>query len=197
MTDPHRSPARTRRLVATTMVVAAVAVMCPGAAVAAPTVISAPDSAPVSLLHGESTPPTSSIRVSQRTQIDDPRRRTERRHRRRQDRRRLRLLTHRPHGGIPPGRSSPCCFVVDPRRHSPLQRRGPPGPTTDETHCSSCVHDRRVVGGDWSGPRAVTPTEVTRASFRSGAESVRKTARDTGRRTRPTPAECGSRRRPG
>jgi len=204
MTPRHRSPIHTRPLVAAMMVAAAVALVCPGAAVAAPMVVDAPASSPLSLLHGETTPPVSAIRVGQPAAADDPRRRTERRHRRRQDRRRLRLQTRQPCTGASAALSSPCAAVADPRRHSPIQRRGPPDrAASDSLHfslfalspSSSSEHDRRAVGGVWSGPRAVTPTTMTRTTFRDGAVPARRTTRDTGRCTGPDPVACRTRRR--
>lgn len=204
---------RIRHVATWAMLLAAAAVLTPGAAVAAPTVIRVADSAPVSLLHGETTPP--------RTPSRAPASVTRSRRRRRLDgfaasvrraRRLLRRITHT-------RGTAPVAVDGSPPRAGPPSTtwsRGPPSCGPPRTPSSTSAHaadtsttppldDRRpavrcpqgpdVHGGAWSGADAVTPTVAVSRTLRSGAGTARGALRDTERcDVHPMGCRCRSRR---
>lgn len=190
------------------MLLAATAVLTPGAAVAAPTVIDAPYSAPVSLLHGDTTAPRTGARSATAAVTDDRELRRRRRHRLRSRRLRLRFArSARRHGaaalvllsGAPP-RAGPARSVWT---------RGPPscGPPTN--HLQIDLHDRAVrpaptvVGSHGPGrarcvaerPTGRVPHRAAQRTLRRGAGTARGALRDTeGRTCTPNRCRCRSRR---
>jgi hypothetical protein len=166
-----------------TMLLAALAVLCPGAAVAAPTVIDAPYSAPVSLLHGDTTPPRTPARPTGQLAPDDLRRhhrpetgglRVRRRIRRGSRRRVGTTCTRQPLAG--PVRS---------RRVALAPSRGPPAPVSADLHTQRLrsLHSSRethLTGGARSGRQAVTPAGV-HTTLRSGAGTAQGALRDSER----------------
>lgn len=189
------------------LLLAAFAVLAPGAAIAAPTVIDVSNSAPVSLLHGDTTPPRQDGRPSGQLTTDDL---TRRRHltqtgglrvrRRLRSARRLRVS------------STTIRWIVDDLVRaaltSVLRRRGPPADalTADgswradttprrcstgaaQAHLSHLSHHAGVrccghhgAGGARNGRSAVTPAGV-HTTLRRGAGTAQGATRHPGRRT--------------
>ena len=204
-----RSPValRTHRLATLAMLLAAAALLSPGAAVAAPTVIRVADSAPVSLLHGEATAPRPGS-TSRPTARADQRRR-----RRRQLRRRWRAIQHRFAHLIAAGTASRRHTVGGvPPRASPARgawTRGPPscGPPTNllqiDLHDRADRHTPAVIGPNGSDrarcvaerPTGRVPHRAAQQTLRSGAGTARGAHRDTaGRTVHPHGCRCRSRR---
>jgi hypothetical protein len=186
------------------LLLATFAVLAPGAAIAAPTVIDVAHSAPVSLLHGDTTPPRQSGRPSGQLTTDDLTRRRNltqtgglRVRRRLRGARRLRVS------------SSTIRWVVDDLVRTALttvlRRRGPPaGALLDDgswradrtpPRCSDraarallshpagvrcCGH--HGAGGARNGRQAVTPAGV-HTTLRRGAGTAQGATRHPGRRT--------------
>lgn len=209
---PSTSLLRIRHIATLVMLLAAAAVLAPGAAVAAPTAIRVTDSAPVSLLHGETTPPrppsrtaTSVTRTLRRRRLDGFAASI----------RRVRLLLRR---RAHTRGAAPALADGSPPRAGPptaTWSRGPPscgppwnpsstvGPTTatsttpppdDRRPAGRCPRGPDVHAGAWSGADAVTPTVAGSRTLRSGAGTAQGAFRDTERRDE-HPMGCRCRRR--
>lgn len=156
-------PLRSTRFRGLLLLFAALSVLAPGAAIAAPKLIDVTNSAPVSLLHGETTPPRPSARTSVRLLADD--RSRDRRHLGiggLRVRRRLRRVLGRLIA-VSTARSTGCVDRRDAEQLRAVRRRGPPSDDDhDHTHPSSPPSSPRWR---WSGPRAVTP--AVHPTFRS------------------------------
>lgn len=203
MTTDHLSRSRHASLLA--MLFAALAVLCPGAAVAAPTVIDAPNSAPVSLLHGDTTPPRSATRPVGQQLADDRRRRNQLQAGGLRVRRRiLRSRARRTSCGARP---RPARDLVMASRTLAVPQRGPPvgdalHPSIDDMHLidthliAAAPPGSRGTGGARSGRQAVTPAGVHQ-SLRRGPGTAQGVTRHPGRRriTGRGPVPCTSRRR--
>jgi hypothetical protein len=205
-----------RHVATLVMLLAAAALLAPGAAVAAPTVIQAADSAPVSLLHGETTPPSAPGRAPSSV--------TRSRRRRRLDglvasARRVRRLLRRstvrsgpertlvddapPRAGPPSAtwsRGPPSCGPPT----TPSSSAGPPTvasttpPPDDRRPAGRCPRGPDVHDGARSGADAVTPTVAASRTLRSGAGTAQGALRDTERRDEhPIGCRCRSRRTSG
>lgn len=200
MQQPTAPRPRTRRRNAVALLLAAFAVLAPGAAIAAPTVVDAAHSAPVSLLHGETTPPRGAGRPTVQLVIDELSRR---RHLTQTGGLRVRRQLRRARRAR--SSSSMLPWIIDDKVRTALRtvlrRRGPPtaqlpidGPWRADTTPRTC------------SPRAerlpLTLHAVTHdvhTSLRRGADTAQGASRDPGCRTeigRRGPDPCTSRRRP-
>jgi hypothetical protein len=204
MQHPTAPSARPRRRSAAALLLAAFAVLAPGAAIAAPTVIDVAHSAPVSLLHGDTTPPRPASRPTGQLAADDLTRRrnlttTGGLRVRRRIRRALRARSS----------ATTIRWIVDDKVRTALttvlRRRGPPaaqlpidGPwRADPTPRTCSARAARLhrtphvasrswaddgAGGARSGQLAVTPAGV-HTTLRRGAGSARGATRHPGSRT--------------
>ena len=163
-------PLRSTRLRGLLLLFAALSVLAPGAAIASPKLIDVTNSAPVSLLHGETTPPRTVARSSANLLVDD--RTRDRRHLgigglrvRRRLRRVLGRLTAQS-----TARSTGCVDRRDAEHLRAVRRRGPPDDDDhDLPHPSSPPSSPRWR---WNGPRAVTP--AVHPTFRSNGTTHRR-----------------------
>jgi hypothetical protein len=205
--SPCASTTRHRRAVVA-MLLAAAAVLTPGAAVAAPTVIDAPYSAPVSLLHGDTTAPRPDAGAADAAVTDDRALRRRRRHRLRSRRLQLRLVRSVRHHGA----AALVLLSGAPPRAGPARSawtRGPPscGPPTN--HLRIDLHDRAVrprpavVGSHGPGrarcvaerPTGRVPHRAAQRTLRRGAGTAPGALRDTeGRTCTENRCRCTSRR---